>query len=53
MDDRTLVLLINTLNRITVSGKENLAMLLGCINQLEEELKKQEGGENATDRPAK
>lgn len=34
--------IINTLNAIEVHGKNNLAMLLGCINALEELAKKQE-----------
>ena len=33
--------IIRTLNAIEVHGKSNLAMLLGCINALEELAKKQ------------
>ncbi len=34
--------IIRTLNAIEVHGKSNIAMLLGCINALEELAKKQE-----------
>ena len=40
MDEKTLRLLIATLNKITVNGKENMAMLMGCITVLEKELAK-------------
>lgn len=33
MDQLTLIL--NTLNRVSVSGRENLTRLLGCIQALE------------------
>lgn len=31
----TLTLILNTLNRIEVSGRDNLTRLLGCIRELE------------------
>lgn len=40
MDANTVKLLINTLCKITISGKENMGMMLGCIKVLETELAK-------------
>ncbi|MBQ1203869.1 MAG: hypothetical protein IIX61_08765 [Loktanella sp.] len=39
MDIKTLRILVGTLNQITVSGKDNIAKLLVCINTLENALK--------------
>ena len=52
MDAKTLQALINTLNRIPVTGKENMGMMIGCIAVLENELKKQ-GAANEQDNPSK
>lgn len=35
MDPETLTLILTTLNRIDVRGRENLTRLLGCIQALE------------------
>ena len=43
MNKQKLMLVINTLNKIPVSGKDNLDMLLGCILALEEMAQEQEG----------
>ena len=46
MDIIKLQVVINTLDKIVVSGKKNLSMLLGCINELENMVKaEQEKGE--------
>ena len=46
MDAIKLQVVINTLGKITVSGKSNLSMLLGCITELENMVKaEQEKGE--------
>ena len=52
MDATTLQALINTLNRIPVTGKENMGMMIGCIAVLENELKKISEVANAKDHPA-
>lgn len=53
MDNVTLQAIINTLNKITVNGKDNMSMLFGCITVLENELKRrQEEAENEQDNPA-
>ncbi len=53
MDIKTLQLLINTLNKIHVNGKENLSMMMGCITVLENELAKcREETGNEQDHPA-
>jgi len=52
MDRNTLQALINTLNRIPVTGKEYMCMMLGCIAVLENELKKQTEVSDAKDNPA-
>ncbi len=53
MDTATLRALATTLGKITVSGRENMAMLLGCMNVVEAELKKQEGQEAKDDTNSK
>ena len=40
MDEKTLTVLINTLGRIEVRGKENMGMILGCIKLCEDALAK-------------
>lgn len=47
MDEHTLRVLLNTLNRITVSGEENMGYVLGCIKLVKDTLAKmaQERGE--------
>lgn len=35
MDIARMQLVIATLNKVEVSGKNNLSLLLGCINELE------------------
>lgn len=35
MDISRMQLVIATLNKVEVSGKNNLSLLLGCINELE------------------
>jgi len=40
MSEETRIKLINTLNTIEVKGKDNMAMLLGCIAELEKEEEK-------------
>lgn len=53
MDTRTLQLLIATLNKITVNGKENFSMMMGCITVLENELaKRREETGNEQNTPA-
>ncbi|MBO7669892.1 MAG: hypothetical protein J6S60_04815 [Oscillospiraceae bacterium] len=42
MDTRTIRVMINTLNRIQVSGEENMNMLLGCIQLMKNELNQAE-----------
>lgn len=39
MDINRMQLVIATLNKVEVSGKNNLSLLLGCINELENMLK--------------
>lgn len=54
MDTATLQALINTLNRIPVTGKEHMGMMIGCIAVLENEMKKQKEAEvNAENNQAK
>ena len=38
MDEHTLRVLLNTLNRITVSGEENMGYVLGCIKLVKDAL---------------
>lgn len=52
MDTTTLQALINTLNRIPVTGKDAMSMMIGCIAVLENEQKKMQEAENAKDHPA-
>ena len=55
MDYKTLKTLLNTLNRIAVSGEENMNMLLGCIQLLKSEITRAETEErekNAENRAA-
>lgn len=52
MDLRTLQALINTLNRIPVTGKDYMGMMIGCIAVLENEVKRQQGVEDGKDHPA-
>jgi hypothetical protein len=52
MDLRTLQALINTLNRIPVTGKDYMGMMIGCIAVLENEAKRQQEVENGKDHPA-
>lgn len=47
----TLQALINTLNRIPVTGKEYMGMMIGCITVLENEKQQQEAALNETDHP--
>ena len=51
MDIKTLQALINTLNRIPVTGKEYMGMMIGCITVLENEIKQQKEAENAKNHP--
>ena len=39
MDIARMQLVIATLNKVEVSGKNNLSLLLGCINELETMIK--------------
>lgn len=50
MDASTLQAIINTLNRIPVTGKDNMGMMIACIRLLEDELK--QGAQNGTNHPA-
>ena len=50
MDRQIIIALINTLNKIPVTGKEAMGMMLGCIGTLENELKKTEAA-NGEDHP--
>lgn len=52
MDATTVQALINTLNRIQITGKDNMSMLMGCIVVLESELKRQQEAANGTNNPA-
>ena len=52
MDIKTLAALINTLNKIPVTGKENMGMIMGCIAVLENELKRRQEAANGTNNPA-
>ena len=49
MDARTIRALINTLNKIQVSGEENMNMMLGSIQLLRTELRKEEEKEAPKD----
>ena len=51
MDIVTLQALINTLNRIPVTGKEYMGMMIGCIAVLENEMKQQKEAANAKNHP--
>lgn len=53
MDIKTLQIILNTLNKITVAGKENIAMVLGCINILEKTIREaEEEAQDDTDHQA-
>lgn len=49
MDANTIRVLINTLNRIQVSGEDNMNMMLGSIQMLRTELRKEEEKEAPKD----
>lgn len=51
MDTTTLQALVNTLNRIPVTGRDAMGMMLGCIGVLEKELKEQQEAANGKDHP--
>lgn len=51
MDIKTLQALINTLNRIPVTGKDAMGMMIGCITVLENEKRQQEAALNDSDHP--
>ena len=50
MDNSTLQAVINTLNRIPVTGKDAMGMMMGCITVLENELKQLQEAKNAENR---
>ena len=40
MDEQTLRIMLNTLNRITVRGEENMGYLMGCIKLVKDAMEK-------------
>jgi hypothetical protein len=46
MQLKTLYSLKNTLNKITVSGEDNLSMLLACINTVEQMIEEERQNES-------
>lgn len=49
MDEKTIRILINTLEKVSVSGEDNMNYMMGCIRLLKSLLihKNEEGIENA------